>query len=117
MLQVSPIWGLYILVLIFACLNIWILMNRRIHKKVREGKTDQFRRNCIVCTLVGIILILLGIGLFISIWIDIRRSPEWIRAFSALTSEPAQLLAVTLFIVGLTTVMTGISYLRVQHPS
>jgi len=114
MFQLNPVWGIYILVLIFACLNIWIMMNRRIHRRVLEENVGRFRQNCIRCNVIGSILTLTGIALFACMWMDIHRTPALLQPISKMTAEPFQLLAVTLFIAGLTTVMTGISYHRVQ---
>jgi len=114
MVQINPVWAIYIIILIFACLNIWILVNRRIHTKVKNNQTQGFRKHCIRCNLTGSVLILIGIGFFAWIWWDVERSPSLMRPITKMTAEPFQLLAITLFIVGLTAVMTGISFHKIR---
>lgn len=117
MVQINAVWAIYLAVLIFTCLNIWILVNRRIHLRIQSGRTRNFRRNCILCNVIGITLICSGAGLFAFVWRSIQQSPALLRPINEMTAQPIQLMAVTLFLAGLTLLMTGISYHRVHAVS
>jgi hypothetical protein len=81
-------------------------------KKIHANDRKKYRKQGKTLLIIGTFLAMISLIGHIYFQIDLKDTPKLIKPISEMTSEPAIVLSILIFCVGLTQIILGLIYIR-----
>jgi hypothetical protein len=105
---------LTIAIVLILCLIALMFFRRKINRQITAQTNLPYKKYGFSCIVLGVIVLLASVIEYLKVQADIIESPQILQSVSSMTSEPVLLLLVSGFLLGLTTIIIGVFYLRLS---